>query len=868
MNSFVPLPRRELYALDNTEKANQQLHDHYQRILAPLSLFPATVSRLRSSIDKGPSATSSLQKPVPVPISLTNLMQFLKGRMEVRTQWPQTPNPQQLAFQQVILTEVKHIFKDVQRSLYDPAFSPQENRELYQYLVTYIGLVCQHLFRRYLSIMERHRALSVFTDCANLTRFSAQLSLECSRLLNVAAVRHRLIMETKTLQLRQTEISRKQVSLVGWKSMQMDTCNLSLSIDYFIRLMKPHVPTMKQKIAKDIKELEDLPLLDMNKIKQLNLPRPSSSSHFRQMQSEVMTMPCPHTSTLGDRAKLQRVKRGISSSLKRSQSLPNMRVGQLLADELGIRLSVRPLSPDLPCHYGETTEDDGLKGMAGLAEDLRRLAQRPVLKSSQQKGDEDEDLELPPLIKALTRRKTNEVRLEQLQRILCSLQREESFEMSRKNTMIAAPATHPQAATVNFKVNERMVVKAADMQVSERTYVEAVSMELCPVIYNHLLGEIDNATIKSLDANLSTGEEVREMYKELMNTIPKDHLKLDLGPLTESPATNIQLAGCFASSTLTRGKSEQVINKDLSNILPPGPFVPEEVSESPNASFKKHSGKKERTSWLKWWKATFNTDDYLKYIGTKDSDYLPVIFHLYSVKEDEEQQPVLDEVQIMKREKAKRAVMKKAAELQTKKEEFEHGKWNSKSPMPRGLETTVFCSDHTSEDLKVFQRRLERLWTVLHFSEQERLDMAIKYSSNPYYWLLPDMLQAWETAARSIQDRELLLADLERFEETASNPNRLFNLAPRSFITRMKESRTRNFLRSELAQYDSDLYFILNNIKDSYNDTVTYKGRPYLQKMAWDTVEMLYWLQQERRANTLRRVVQKRGLFRRLPPIT
>ncbi|CAI5797742.1 Hypothetical predicted protein [Podarcis lilfordi] len=864
MNSFVALPRREVYALDNTEKASQQLHDHYQRILAPLSLFPATVSRLRSSIDKGSSAISSLQKPVPVPISLANLMQLLKGRMEVGTQWQQIPSPHQRAFQQVILTEVKHIFKDVQRSLYDPAFSPQENRELYQHLVTYIGLVCQHLFRRYLSVMERHRALSVFTDCANLTRFSAQLSLDCSRLLNVAAVRHRLIMDTKTLQLRQTETSRKRVSMAGWRSTQMDACNLHFSIDYFIRLMKPHIPTMRQKIAKDIKELEDLPLLDMNKIKQLNLPRPNSSSHFRQMQSDVMTMPCSCTSTLGDRPKLQRVKHAISSSLKRSQSLPNMRVGQLLADELGIRLSVRPISPDLPCHYGETTEDDGLKGMAGLAEDLRRLAQRTVLKSSQQKGEQDEDLELPPLIKALTRRKTNEVRLEQLQRILCSLQREESFEMSRKNTMIAAPATHPQAATVNFKVNERMVVKAADMQVSERTYVEAVSMEICPVIYNHLLGEIDNATVKSLDANLSTGEEVREMYKELMNTIPKDHLKFDLGPMIESPATNIELAGCFASSTLTRGKSEQVINKELSNILPPGPFVPEEVSESPNVPFKKNTGKK--TSWLKWWKATFNTDDYLKYIGTKESDYLPVIFHLYSVKEDEEQQPVLDEVQVKKQVKVKRDVIKKAAELQTKKEEFEHGKWNSQCAMLRGLEN-VFCSDHTSEDLKVFQRRLERLWTVLHFSEQERLDMAIKYSANPYYWLLPDMLQAWETAARSIQDRELLLADLEQFEETASNPNRLFNLAPRSFIARMKESRTRNRLRSELAQYDSELYIILNNIKESYNDTVTYKGRPYLQKMAWDTVEMLYWLQQERRANTLRRVVQKRGLIRRLPPI-
>ncbi|KAJ7307476.1 hypothetical protein JRQ81_009497 [Phrynocephalus forsythii] len=148
------------------------------------------------------------------------------------------------------------------------------------------------------------------------------------------------------------------------------------------------------------------------------------------------------------------------------------------------------------------------------------------------------------------------------------------------------------------------------------------------------------------------------------------------------------------------------------------------------------------------------------------------------------------------------------------------------------------------------------------------MDMAIKYSSHPYYLMLPDMLQAWEEAARSIQDRELVLAELEKFEQAASDPNRLFSLEPQAYAQRQREARTRNRLRSELAQYDSELYVILTHIREAFNDTVTFKGRPYLEKMEWDTVEMLYWLQQERRAGAMNRALQKGSHRWKLPPLS
>ncbi|XP_048371116.1 coiled-coil domain-containing protein 87 [Sphaerodactylus townsendi] len=859
------LTDRGLYALEDTVQATQKMHSQYQRILAPLSLFPATHSRRRAPILKQTSSCIPGQKS-GLPLSLAALTQLVKGRMELGPQWENICLRAQKVFQEIILAEVKCIWKDAQHSLYDPAFSPQMNREIYQNLVAYIGLVCQHLFLHYLSLMQRCQALGVFTDCANITRFSAQLSLDCSTFLKVSAVRHRLVMEMKTPQTRLFEQARRTACKIS--PLRPSGSRLGFTISYFIRLIRPHLPTLRQKIAKDIKELEDLPSLDLRKLQHL-LPVRRPPTPIGQMTCTAVTTPCP--STPGPAAQ-------SVSFAKRSKSLPNMRVGRLLADELGIHLVRRPLTPDLPVHFAESTEDGEVKVSKNLAEDLRRLVQGSILKSNQQRAELDENSELPPLIKALTWRKSNEVHCEQLQRKLCSLQQEQDSEMQQRETIISAPASHPQAATMDLAVHNRMVVKAADLQVSERTYLETVTLDKHTAVYNHLLGEIDIATVKALDSNLSIGEDIKKIYMELMSTISQNHQKFDVGSLIEPPAADIELSACFASSTLTRRKGEQVINKELSKILPAGPFILEVVSDSlttPNLPIKKSFSKKMRASWLKWWKTTFNTDDYLKYISIKDSNYLQVIFHLYNddageeEEEEEEQEvrPIRDKREWEKQEAVKIQERKKAVLLQAEKEEYQTGEWNFNTILLGGLGTCIGY-DHKPEDLRVLQRRLERLWTVLHFTEQERLDMAIKYSSQSYYMLLPTMLRYWEMAAQCIQDRELLLSELENFEQTASDPNRFFNRATRSFALRMKESRTRSSLYSELSSYNSELRAILNHIKKMFNDTVTFKGRPYLEKMEWDIVEMLYWLQQERRASSLKQAVQRgRGQWK-LPPLT
>ena len=41
------------------------------------------------------------------------------------------------------------------------------------------------------------------------------------------------------------------------------------------------------------------------------------------------------------------------------------------------------------------------------------------------------------------------------------------------------------------------------------------------------LSQIDPETVKQLDSNLYLGNEINEVYKEIMRTMPSDHLDLE-----------------------------------------------------------------------------------------------------------------------------------------------------------------------------------------------------------------------------------------------------------------------------------------------------------------------------------------------------
>lgn len=50
-------------------------------------------------------------------------------------------------------------------------------------------------------------------------------------------------------------------------------------------------------------------------------------------------------------------------------------------------------------------------------------------------------------------------------------------------------------------------------------------------------------------------------------------------------------------------------------------------------------------------------------------------------------------------------------------------------------------------------------------------------------------------------------------------------------------------------------------LENDFQDSLTYQGRPYLDKMKWDRVEMLYWLQEERRKYVAMQTATSGGLL-------
>ena len=156
----------------------------------------------------------------------------------------------------------------------------------------------------------------------------------------------------------------------------------------------------------------------------------------------------------------------------------------------------------------------------------------------------------------------------------------------------------------------------------------------------------------------------------------------------------------------------------------------------------------------------------------------------------------------------------------------------------------------------MLQDRLEKVWNNLRVPDQTRLDMALKYSSNTWAPSIVGAIDGWEKCANVILTRESILAELEKFERYASDPDRFFKKGlAGSSKARLKESKDRQQFEESLKRVDLKVKQHCEYVEEKFQDVVSYGGRPYLQKMKLDRVEMLYWLQQERREQGLEREI-------------
>ncbi|XP_074129535.1 coiled-coil domain-containing protein 87 [Sminthopsis crassicaudata] len=870
--------KRKQPPMDRT--ADPEIQKVYEQLLRPLSLFPEEEIQLPTTPEPLPSSQEKREPRVGrdayfleqlSPGSLCMLVSDRLSRVGVTHEVPQEHRQWLL---DVILSELRYGW---QMPPPEPSLSPRDQQKLRQRVETHVVLAAEQLFVHYLHLLitlSLPQSQSVLTESATLTRLAAYLAVDSSRFLTSPQAYRSLVNDFLDLQgLRpfhmgpaKPEDFRKQALIpqqtigtfqasrlcplpwphsTGFSQIPCSALNMS----YLVSLSRPAYLSVRP-CPDALKGLRSIPDLDQRKYLRWLPPRTPRTSRFEEAfahkirPSEALTLE-------------EGLQMGTFLQLhipRKCYSLPDMREGRRLSDELGIcTFPVRTLTPLI---LGLETGTEAFIGTP--YEDLKHMTKNLIMERSKKPLQSSA---LPPLLGALTRLPNSYLRMEELQRILKTLQEEDdSGKWDFKPTKKLPATEHPQPVTVALRWKDQIILKAAAARVSDRAFRDSFYLKEEPVLYNHLSDELDNKTVEDLDHILFAGAKIQEIYTELLSRVSADYLHFDRGPLVEATSDR-DWTKYVMSGYLNTDPNMRIINPALDGIgkhrLPSlgyDRFAPLLGSKVPKRWFRNKS------SWLRWWRTTLTTDDYFLYLATQECDFLHVIFHMYP-----EDEPVLAPVT------AKDTLRLPPVPPLGQEEdvgEFVPGLWDANSVLEYGLGAEGSKSLGDYRQAKQLQRRLERIWAILQVPDKDRLDMAIKYSTNARLGQLPALVSAWEKALQPIQEREILLAQLERFEREASDPNRFFLKVNYDLWRLKEESQIRSSLHQRIKAGETLLAKLLHNIQITFGDSVTYKGRCYLEKMKKDKVEMLYWLQQERRAKNLVHVQKSSRLPSLLPKIT
>ncbi|KAL6034609.1 hypothetical protein STEG23_033797 [Scotinomys teguina] len=823
------------------EPQNQEpdLKHIYHRLLSPLSLFPRKATPLEPP-KRLSQEVSTLQSIPLAKLKVGPLCRQVSKRLAGSGRAARVTPKDRLRLIQVILDELKCSWREPPT---EPILNYENNQKLRKRLESYVLICSEQLFIRYLHLLVTLPATrKVFTESATLSRLAANLARDCTIFLTSPDVYRCLLADFQTLlNLEQTQrgISKLRPPIcppgtfklcpIPWPhstGLDQVPCS-SLNLNYLVQLSRPcDFPSEPE--PDPVKELRSIQLkgrtrllwvLSTKKEKEAEVsssqmaPLPSHSPPSREMS------PFPISP--------------IYPRLPRGQSMPCLHEGWSLADELGLPpLSPHPLTPLI---LAPETKPLLFEDIAAV--DLKQKAKIMAMEWARYSPRE---LDLPPLLGVLTRRLSAQHHVEELQQMLKSLQDEEASGQWDLRPPRITPL-HPQPVTITLKLQNQVMVQVATVQLSDRYFSDTFHVEGAGVLYNHLTGELDYKAIKEMDADRLVGSSTKEVYKELMSRVSTSHLSFDKGPQIE-PSANRDWSSYLSSAFIYQDKHTPVINHNLvgcySKRTSTQQLCPEKTPSLTLLQKRKSWDKRpNRGVWMNWGKTSVSSEDYLHYLTTQETDFLHVIFQMY-----EEEAPV--EIPVLAKESLE--IQRPPPLLDDEESDFMPGVWSWSSVIEDS-------SEPGKAHILSMQQRLERLWVMLEVPDQSRLDMVIKYSTNARLQQLPALIRAWEQTLKPIQTRELLLGRLEWFERQASDPNRFFQ-KPDSMLSRLlEENQFRSHIQRKLRLIESSLISLLEKIELVFGEPVTFKGRPYLEKMKQDQVEMLYWLQQQRRVRSLLR---------------
>ncbi|CAH6793513.1 Ccdc87 [Phodopus roborovskii] len=814
------------------------LKPFYHRLLSPLTLFPRKATPPEPP--KRPSQEVRTLQSIPLAkLKVGPLCRQVSKRLASSGRAARVTPKDRLCLIQVILEELKCSWQEPPT---EPILNYENNQKLRKRLESYVLICSEQLFIRYLHLLVTLPATrKVFTESATLSRLAANLARDCTVFLTSPDVYRFLLADFQTLlNLEQTRGGLSKLRPPACPPGTFELCPIpwphstgldqvpcsSLNLNYLVQLSRPYdFPSEPE--PDPVKELKSIPQLKGRK-QLLWVPSTKKEKEVEVRPLAMVPSHSPRSSEISPFPTLP-----IYPRLLRGQSMPCLREGWSLADELGLPPpSPHPLTPLIMAPEKKPLLFGNL-----VAQDLKQMTKSMAMEWAHYSPLESG---LPPLLGVLTRRLTAQHHLENLHQMLKNLQEEEASGQWDLHPPSITPL-HPQPVTITLKLQNQIVVQVATVQLSDRCFSDTFHVEGAGVLYNHLTGELDCKAIEEMDADRLVGNSTKEVYKELMSRVSTSHLSFDEGPQIE-PSADEDWSTYLSSAFIYQDKHIPVINHDLvgsysrKTSMSVQQLCPEKIPSLTLLQKRKSWDKRpNRGAWVNWWKTSVSAEDYLKYLTTQETDFLHVIFQMY-----EEEVPV----ELPAPVKESLEIQHPPPLLEDEERDFVPGEWNWSSVIEDS-------SGPGKANILSLQQRLERLWVMLEVPDQSRLDMVVKYSSNARLQQLPALIRAWERVLKPIQKRELLLGRLEWFERQASDPNRFFQKPDLVLSRLLEENRFRSYIQKKLTAMESSLTSLLEKIESVFGEPVTFKGRRYLEKMKQDKVEMLYWLQQQRRVRNL-----------------
>ncbi|XP_022100889.1 coiled-coil domain-containing protein 87-like isoform X2 [Acanthaster planci] len=593
----------ELYTMGRLGFGTRDLQKRYEDILGPLTLFaPYFHEKVPEKVEL------DIERPVtPIdesiktpPSTFSQLAKLIRRRIAAKPEVTHMTMEDQQTLAGIIMGEVNCIWPDIRRQVDDPFLTAEENKELQRRITVHIVTVCEQLFLHYVEKAKILEERGVFSKQANMSRLNAQLSLDANKFLNILAVRRHIVADIRGV------LSDSEEDFPDDAAPEEDVAPLS-----YQKLIETSRPKRKKRYRQTVER----------EVRDLNRQMPAIQSHkvldylpdVNLLQRELLEQSAAERKASLHAAKMQGAKEANRKRSRRDEetkpvSHPKIRRArslevipvETLFEDLGIDYSTvhkrRPslaFDPKLP-EKPKRTEEDVSKSKDSreyFQKDLKRLS---CYRSARDEGKEEqlaEDEDLPPLLQAISLTDRADAKREELKKQLKRIEEKRAIQERNEHIEISAP-THPQPATVTTRMPNKSVVRTSDVRVSERVSLSSITLKLNTTVFNELNDDVNGNTIKKLDSNLFRGQEINEVYREIMKTLPTDHLAYDQDEFIEHSSSHQALAhhAILASSMLQKHGQDRVLNPILTKIdTPPWGDDREEWSKSPifNASFAK-----------------------------------------------------------------------------------------------------------------------------------------------------------------------------------------------------------------------------------------------------------------------------------------